>query len=123
MSTAATGTPVAVIGLGNMGAPMAARLIDADYPVSGFDVDGAARARLVSRGGLPADTAAEASRAARVVILMLPNSRIVESVLAELLSADALASGDIVVDMSSSDPTSTRALAGRRSTAGLEVPR
>ena len=119
MSTAATGTPVAVIGLGNMGAPMAARLIDADYPVSGFDVDEAARARLVSRGGLPADTAAEASRAARVVILMLPNSRIVESVLAELLSADALASGDIVVDMSSSDPTSTRALAGRLDERGV----
>ena len=39
-------SPVAVIGLGLMGEVYARRLIDADFPVTGFDIDPARRARL-----------------------------------------------------------------------------
>ena len=40
---------IGFIGLGNMGAPMAANLIKAGHRVTGFDVN-AARARAVSAG-------------------------------------------------------------------------
>ena len=81
---------IALIGLGNMGSPMAARLIGAGYRVTGFDLDPAARDRLTANGGTGVATAVEAARAASVVILMLPNSTVVEAVVRDLLDAAAL---------------------------------
>ena len=43
--------PIAVIGLGNMGVPMAACLVKAGYAVTGFDLSAAARERFVAAGG------------------------------------------------------------------------
>jgi len=50
---------IALIGLGNMGSPMAARLIGAGYRVTGFDLDPAARDRLTANGGTGVVTAVE----------------------------------------------------------------
>ena len=112
---------IALIGLGNMGSPMAARLIGAGYRVTGFDLDPAARDRLTANGGTGVATAVEAARAASVVILMLPNSTVVEAVVRDLLDAAALAPGSVVVDMSSSDPASTRELAQTLSAADVTL--
>ncbi|GAC46706.1 NAD(P)-binding domain-containing protein [Gordonia aichiensis] len=112
---------IALIGLGNMGSPMAARLIGAGYRVTGFDLDPAARDRLTANGGTGVVTAVEAARAASVVILMLPNSTVVEAVVRDLLDAAALAPGSVVVDMSSSDPASTRELAQTLSAADVTL--
>ena len=49
--TEATPTRIAVIGLGNMGEPMAGRWQAAGYEVRGCDVSEQARARLESAGG------------------------------------------------------------------------
>ncbi|MCZ4535944.1 NAD(P)-binding domain-containing protein [Gordonia terrae] len=122
MTTASPSLPaIAFLGLGNMGTPMSANLVDAGYPVIGFDIDAAARNALVAHGGRAAETAAEAAADASVIILMLPNSAIVEAVLDDLIAASALVEGDIVVDMSSSDPSSTRALATRLAVEGVAL--
>ena len=65
---------IALIGLGNMGSPMAARLIGAGYRVTGFDLDPAARDRLTANGGTGVATAVEAARAAglRGVLVRTP---------------------------------------------------
>lgn len=110
---------VALIGLGNMGTPMSRRLVDAGNRVRGFDLVEAARERLRAGGGEPAATAAEAAAEATAVILMLPSSAIVEAVVEELLEAGAIGPQTLVVDMSSSEPTRTQALAERLAAAGI----
>jgi 3-hydroxyisobutyrate dehydrogenase len=101
------------IGLGRMGRPMAAALRGAGYPVTAYDAS--PRARSEDPGSV--DTLAEVS--GDVVILMLPNSQVVESVVEDLLDSPGLRVGSLVVDMGSSDPRSTRALGHRLATAGV----
>jgi len=103
---------VAFVGLGNMGAPMAGRLLEAGHRVIGFDLSEKAVQRFTEHGGVAADSAAAAASDADVTILMLPSSAVVESVLDDGLAA-VLRPGAVVVDMSSSEPMRTRALARR----------
>ena len=113
---------VAFIGLGNMGTPMSRRLIEAGYRVSGFDLSEAARDQLTLAGGRATDSAAAAVAGANVVILMLPNSDIVESVMSEPALLDALVSNaPLIVDMSSSEPLRTRALAEQLAAQSLTL--
>ena len=110
MTEVAPGAVVGFVGLGNMGHPMAARLAAAGYAVRGYDRDPAAGAALADTPGVTiADGPADAARGAAAVILMLPNSDIVESVVPDVL--DGLAAGAYLIDMGSSEPTRTRALA------------
>lgn len=112
-------TIIAIIGLGNMGTPMAQRLLDAGYTVRGFDLSEEARAKLVAVGGQALGSPAEAVDGATTVILMLPNSDVVESV---IMSADleaALAHDTLVIDMSSSEPLRSRALEQRLRKQGI----
>jgi 2-hydroxy-3-oxopropionate reductase len=75
-----TGSTVAVIGLGVMGAPMAANLIDAGYDVVGFNRSPAKVAAHVARGGRGASSIAEAVDGADVVLTVLPDAPDVERV-------------------------------------------
>lgn len=111
---------LALIGLGNMGVPMARRWIEAGVSVWGFDLDPQAASRLSDAGGTPCATAAEAAGRASVVVLMLPNSAIVDTVIADLLAHDALKAGDMVIDMSSSQPLRSRANAERLAERGVD---
>lgn len=116
---------VAFIGLGNMGTPMSHRLIESGLEVGGFDLSEAALDRLTADGGSAYGSAAEAATSADVVILMLPNSAIVDATIRDLLDAGALGSEAIVIDMSSSDPISTRAnaeLLAARHIAFVDAP-
>src|SRR5260370_36000995 len=63
---------IGFIGLGNMGAPVAANLIKAGHQVTGFDVVPRAAEALVEKGGHAAASAAEAAAAGELVITMLP---------------------------------------------------
>jgi len=101
---------VGLIGIGRMGTPMAARLVEAGYDVAGFDPSPEARARLVAIGGTEVDRV-DALVDRDLLILMLPNSQIVQSVLVGSGLLDRLDGGrTVVVDMSSSEPMRTRAL-------------
>lgn len=106
-------TTIAFIGLGNMGTPMAQRLLAAGHTVRGFDVAEEAKARLAEAGGTRCDSPAEAVAGAAAVILMLPNSDVVEAVIAGPEVTAALASNTLVIDMSSSEPLRSRSLEQR----------
>jgi 3-hydroxyisobutyrate dehydrogenase len=108
--------PVAVIGLGNMGVPMGACLIKAGYAVTGFDLVESARQKFAAAGGRVANDMATAVTAADVVIMLLPNGKIVCEAVGAM--RPHLRPGAILIDMSSSDPIGTRALGAELSAAG-----
>lgn len=112
---------IGLIGLGNMGTPMARRLLDAGNMVYGFDIEEQARVRFSEAGGQSCETAADVSEQADVIIFMLPNSEIVESVVDDLSAAEVVADGTLLIDMSSSEPLRTRALAERVARTGVEL--
>ncbi|ALE82501.1 3-hydroxyisobutyrate dehydrogenase [Pseudonocardia sp. HH130629-09] len=110
---------IAVIGLGNMGGPMAANLVSAGHDVRGFDLAEQACATASAAGVTVAGSGTEAVREAEVVITMLPAGQHVLTAYDELLPASA--DGAVFVDCSTIDATSARtahekaAAAGRRS--------
>ncbi|MGN6501800.1 MAG: NAD(P)-dependent oxidoreductase, partial [Pseudolysinimonas sp.] len=110
---------IGFVGLGNMGMPMVTRLLEAGYAVTGFDVAPEPRAELVARGGTAASTLAEVATGVDLLILMLPDSTIVASVMADAGLAAALRPGLLVVDMGSSEPAKTRALAADLDALGV----
>ena len=63
---------IGFIGLGNMGAPMAANLMKAGHTVPAIDLSAAALDALAAAGGQTAGSATEAAQGAEVVITMLP---------------------------------------------------
>src|ERR1700722_14219339 len=97
---------IAFIGLGNMGAPMAANLIKAGHSVAGFDLVDAAKAAAAASGVAIAASVREAVASADTVITMLPAGRHVLAAHAELLSATA--KGALVIDCSTIDVESAR---------------
>ncbi|HYH31732.1 MAG TPA: NAD(P)-dependent oxidoreductase [Pseudonocardia sp.] len=111
------GLPAAVgfVGLGRMGAPMVRRLAAAGVAVRGHDA--IARADLADVATL-VGSAPQAAEGVRVVILMLPDSTAVDAVVHGAGLLDALAPGTVLVDMGSSEPLRTRALAEEVATRG-----
>jgi 3-hydroxyisobutyrate dehydrogenase len=105
---------IGFIGLGNMGAPMAANLVAAGYDVTGFDLNAPMPA-----GVRAAATAAEAAGGADVVITMLPNGAILRAVAAEVIPA--MAAGAVLCDCSTVDVDSARAVAELAQVAGMSA--
>jgi len=103
---------IGFIGLGNMGAPMAANLVKAGHEVTGFDTAGVTVAGVQSVG-----SAAAAATGADVVITMLPNGAILRSVADEVIPA--MRRGAALVDCSTVDVDSARAVAAQAEAAGL----
>jgi 3-hydroxyisobutyrate dehydrogenase len=114
-------TTVCFLGLGNMGLPMAVRLRDACFEVRGFDPSPVAAQRAIEAGLDVAADLAAAVTGAEVVLLMLPSSDVVEAVLADPAVRPALGPGVTVLDMSSSDPVRTRALAATVAETGATL--
>lgn len=110
---------VGFIGLGRMGNPMVRQLAAGGVAVHGYD---AAREAVDALNDVikPADTVAAAGKDMPVVILMLPDSNIVEAVVDGGL-LDALTPGTLLVDMSSSEPLRTKALAERVGARGVTL--
>lgn len=103
---------IGFIGLGNMGAPMAANLAAAGHAVTGFDV-----AAPCPEGVSHAASAAAAATDADVVITMLPNGEILRRVAAEVIPA--MTQGAVLLDCSTVDVQSARDVAAEAEAAGL----
>ncbi|MFA5711046.1 3-hydroxyisobutyrate dehydrogenase [Mycolicibacterium sp.] len=80
-------TTIAFLGLGNMGGPMAANLLDAGHTVRGFDPVAALAQAATEKGAVVFGSGAEAVDGADVVITMLPNGDVVKRCYAEVLPA------------------------------------
>ncbi|MQA95005.1 MAG: NAD-binding protein [Streptosporangiales bacterium] len=119
MSAPLDGHVVGVVGLGNMGTPMSANLVAAGATVRAFDIAAEARERFAAAvpGAEIVGSTEETAAGAEAVLLSLPNSDVVESVIGGGL-ADALEPGAVLVDMSSSEPPRTVALAERLAADG-----
>ncbi len=104
---------IGFIGLGNMGAPMAANLAKAGHAVKGFDVAGTS-----AEGVTSVATAQEAAEGADVVITMLPNGSILKAVATEILPV--MDKGAIHLDCSTVDVASARAAAEMAAEHGVE---
>jgi 3-hydroxyisobutyrate dehydrogenase len=102
---------IGFIGLGNMGTPMAANLVAAGHDVVGYDT-------VAKPDGLTlAETAASAATDADVVITMLPNGAILQSVAADIYPA--MKAGAVHLDCSTVDVESARIVADTAVAAGL----
>ena len=100
------------IGLGVMGAPMAAHLVAAGHDVSGYDVNAAAGEKLAAAGGRAASSVADAVAGADVVVTMLPNHpQVEEVVLASGGVLEAAEPGTLLIDMSTIRPETSIAVA------------
>jgi 2-hydroxy-3-oxopropionate reductase len=111
---------VALIGAGAMGGAIGARLVQTGTPLVVFDLDPEKVAALVALGATAAPSAAAAASGARAVILSLNSPRIVRSaVFGAGGVAEGAAPGTLLIDMSSIDPESTKALAADAAGRGL----
>ncbi|MFI6505959.1 NAD(P)-dependent oxidoreductase, partial [Nonomuraea typhae] len=77
---------ITVIGLGIMGAPMAANLLWAGHTVTGVNNNWGKVERLIAQGGRGAHTIEQGVRDADVVVTMLPDTPDVELVAAEIFA-------------------------------------
>jgi 3-hydroxyisobutyrate dehydrogenase len=114
---------IGFIGLGNMGAPMAANLVKSGNSVIGFDVVAAARQDSAQSGIEIAASAKACVEKADVVVTMLPAGDHVRSVWSEILPSAKR--GALFIDCSTIDVTSARAahaLADERGIAALDAP-
>ena len=124
-------TRIGFIGIGNMGTPMAGRLVKAGWQVCVHDTDQAkVDLFMKNHGGTRAATLEDMARGSDVVITMLPDGGIVRAVaLGATSDSDSLARGyspgAILLDMSSSSPVGTRALGvelDKRGVALIDAP-
>ena len=117
--TSNTLPPIALLGTGLMGSPMARNILKAGYPLTVWNRSRAKAEGLVGAGATLALTTAEAVAASDVVVLMLENGGIVEEVLFASGAADAMRPGTIVVDMSSIKPAEAQRHAARLAERGI----
>ena len=116
------GAAIGFIGIGQMGRPMVERLAGAGLQVHAFDRRAEALEPLATVPGVHRAASADAvADACDTVILMLPDSRIVDA----LLRTDGLAARmkrrSLLIDMGSSDPNATRANQTRLAAAGVAL--
>jgi 3-hydroxyisobutyrate dehydrogenase len=114
---------IAFLGLGNMGAPMAANLVKAGHAVQGFDLVDAAKTAAAASGVAIAASAREAVASAETVVTMLPAGRHVLASWSEFL--DAAPKGALVIDSSTIDVESAKRAHGAGAAAGaltLDAP-
>jgi 3-hydroxyisobutyrate dehydrogenase len=115
---------IGFIGIGNMGAPMAANLVRAGFAVTVYDV-APGRAKSFARANHAQATESLAALGrSDLVITMLPSGREVQHALMEAETgalAASLAGGSVVLDMSSSDPVGTRTLGARLAARGIQL--
>ena len=103
-----------------MGQPMVRNLLRAGFAVTGYDLSEAALAALSQEAGFHAAANVQAAAAeADVLILMLPDSQVIDALLWQQGLAKQLRQGLTVLDMSSSDPVCSRENASRLAGLGI----
>jgi len=117
---------VGFIGTGTMGKPMTLNLIKAEYDVSIFDANKERLIELSSMGAVSCDSPKHVTSKSEVVLLSLPNPKIVEDV---VVGKEGICSTDIkgktIIDLSTVTPQSAikmSSIVKERGANWLEVP-
>jgi len=106
-----------------MGLPMARNLMKAGHQVTGFDVVPEAVAAFVAAGGTAAPSAAAAATGAELVVSMLPAGQHVRAaMLGPAGAAAASPPGAVLIDSSTIDVATARALAAEAGRPVVDAP-
>jgi 3-hydroxyisobutyrate dehydrogenase/putative dehydrogenase len=109
------------IGLGAMGAPMAACLARAAHTVRAYDIDPGAATALERDGVIPVASAADAAEDVDALVVMVATADQVEQVLFATGVADALTSGSVVMMMATVGPSAVEGWAERLAARGVDL--
>jgi 3-hydroxyisobutyrate dehydrogenase len=109
---------IGFIGLGNMGGRMTRRLVDAGHPVLGFDP---MPGRATAAGAAAAQSVTEVVQGCDCILLSLPDSPVIETVVrgeGGVLAAGR--AGQVVMDLSTAAPSSSIALHAELAGRGID---
>jgi 3-hydroxyisobutyrate dehydrogenase len=113
-------TNIAFIGVGNMGGPMARNLLQAGNTVIAFDLSAAVLEPVVKAGATSAPSVSEAVTHADIVITMLPAGQHVRTVYLENGILSHVRPGALLIDCSTIDIDSARAVHEAAHNAGFD---
>lgn len=108
---------VALIGVGLVGSALAARFRQAGRSIVGYDRRPETRGSLAAIGAEIAPSPKSAAESALVIVLSLPDSDAVESVVGEI---EPILRGRTVVDTTTGDPDRTAAVGQRLKARGVD---
>src|SRR5215210_9328366 len=113
---------VGVIGLGNMGRPIARNIAKGGFEVAVYDINRAAVEALVAQGATAAERPADVAMGADLVITVLPDGPdVLGAMLGEEGVYHAAREGMIHADFSTVHPKVSRELAEAGRTRGIRV--
>lgn len=113
---------VGFIGLGVMGAPMAANIVKGGHELTVYDSNPQAVAKLVQLGAKSAASPREVGAASDIVVTMLPEPQHVEQVvLGPNGLIEGLSAGGIVIEMSTIDPGTSVRVGDVLRTRGMDL--
>lgn len=122
----ATLPTIGVVGLGNMGGPMAAHLLACGYTVHGFDPRDDAMGALVAAGGVAESSPMQVAMKSSVLFTALPSEAALRTVVSGTGGICEGVHDDLVVVETSTLPISlkeeARALLGERGAIMLDCP-
>jgi len=105
---------IGFLGLGEMGTPMASRLLHAGHDLIVWNRTAERAAALAQQGAAVASSPAKAAAGANVVITMLATPEALEQVLFGTAGlVPALSTGQVLIDMSTVGPDEIRSVAAR----------
>ena len=108
---------VGFIGIGNMGAPMAANILASGHQLTVYDENLGATVELEKTGAKRAENPTSLTIGVDVIILSLPGPSEVASVFAEILPS--MVSGQILIDMSTNSPELVKGIAEEAKRVGV----
>jgi 2-hydroxymethylglutarate dehydrogenase len=116
---------IGFVGTGNMGLPMAQNILRAGHQLTVYDRRREATAPLEASGARRADDLPGLAREVRTTLLSLPDASVVEAVVLGAGNTPGLLAGarpgDVIFDLSTVDPDSTRRLAARAAGQGVRL--
>ena len=114
--------PIGFIGIGFMGKPMSTNLLRVGYSLIVHDVNRGPVRELVKAGAKEAFSPKEVAQAADIVFTSLPDDQVVEEVfLGKNGIIEGVASGSILIEMSTISPTTVRRVAEKLAQKGVEM--
>lgn len=108
---------ITCIGVGNMGGAVARRLAGGEFDVTVYDPSEQAMERCAAAGATQADSLRAAAADAELILTSLPTPELVVTMIADVL--DLVGSNTVVMDISTIDPQTARAVADRCAAAGV----